>query len=176
LARKALTLRQEAAKPSTVKLKTILAHIDADDRVRGTFVYHGTGPGRWCLAEGSPVLVKTPFDEITEKPIEDVDWCDQVWDGDSWVRHDGVVFSGVKHVISHCGVTATPEHIVYIDDTSYCSLGEARQRGLEIYGRTPSDVHDLCSDVAVGKTIRGDDKAIDRKKMESAYQKKSTIE
>jgi len=51
-ARRALLLRQEAAKPSTVKLKTMLAHADADDRVRGTFVYHGTGPGRWASAGG----------------------------------------------------------------------------------------------------------------------------
>jgi DNA polymerase len=50
--RKALEIRQQAAKPSINKLKAFLAHVCADDRVRGTFVYHGTGPGRWTSAGG----------------------------------------------------------------------------------------------------------------------------
>jgi DNA polymerase len=50
--RKALTLRQEAVKPSTSKLKAFLAHVCADSKVRGLFVYHGTGPGRWTSAGG----------------------------------------------------------------------------------------------------------------------------
>ncbi len=51
--RSALLLRQEAAKSSTAKLKSFIAHADpADDIVRGVFVYHATGPGRWSSAGG----------------------------------------------------------------------------------------------------------------------------
>ena len=50
--RKALLLRQQAAKPSTNKLKAFLNHACADERVRGTFIYNGTGPGRWASAGG----------------------------------------------------------------------------------------------------------------------------
>lgn len=45
--RRALTIRQEAGKSSTSKLKSFIAHAGADDRVRGSFVYHGASPGRW---------------------------------------------------------------------------------------------------------------------------------
>jgi DNA polymerase bacteriophage-type len=45
--RAALMLRQEAGKSSTSKLKAFLNHAGDDDRVRGSFVYHGAAPGRW---------------------------------------------------------------------------------------------------------------------------------
>ncbi len=50
--RSALLLRQEAAKSSTSKLKSFISHAGDDDRVRGVFVYHATGPGRWSSAGG----------------------------------------------------------------------------------------------------------------------------
>jgi DNA polymerase bacteriophage-type len=159
--REALLIRQEAAKTSTRKLKAFLKRADPDDRIRGVFVYHGAAPGRWCLAKGSPVLVKTPSGAVINKPIEEVQRCDLVWDGDEWVEHEGVVFSGLKKVITHDGVTASPEHIVYLDDTSYISLGEAKRRGLKLYGKAPTDIHDIRSNVSGRKTIRGDDESID---------------
>lgn len=45
--REALLLRQEAAKTSVSKLTAMLNRASADGRVRGTFMYHGAGPGRW---------------------------------------------------------------------------------------------------------------------------------
>jgi DNA polymerase len=50
--RRALELRQEAAKSSTAKLIAFLRRSDADGRVRGTYVYHGAGPGRWTSGGG----------------------------------------------------------------------------------------------------------------------------
>lgn len=44
--RKALLLRQEAARSSTAKLKAMLAGASADGRVRGTMQYHGAATGR----------------------------------------------------------------------------------------------------------------------------------
>jgi DNA polymerase len=43
----ALTLRREAGKSSTSKIKAFLARAGSDDRARGAFVYHGAAPGRW---------------------------------------------------------------------------------------------------------------------------------
>lgn len=43
----ALKLRQEAAKTSVSKLQAMLNRASDDSRVRGTFMYHGAGPGRW---------------------------------------------------------------------------------------------------------------------------------
>jgi len=45
--RKALELRQEAAKTSVSKLSAMTARASADGRVRGSFMYHGASTGRW---------------------------------------------------------------------------------------------------------------------------------
>ena len=46
--RTALLLRQEAAKSSTAKLKTMLKGVCDDGRLRGSFQYHGAATGRWA--------------------------------------------------------------------------------------------------------------------------------
>lgn len=47
--RRALEIRQEAAKASTSKLKAMLAGVCTDHRLRGMFQYHGAGAtGRWA--------------------------------------------------------------------------------------------------------------------------------
>jgi DNA polymerase len=47
--RRVLTIRQEAGKTSTAKLKTmLLAASSHDDRVRHCFQYHGAATGRWA--------------------------------------------------------------------------------------------------------------------------------
>lgn len=46
--RRALEIRQEAAKSSTAKLSAMLAAVCADERVRGLLLYHGAGTGRWA--------------------------------------------------------------------------------------------------------------------------------
>lgn len=45
--RKALELRQEAAKTSVAKLQAMLNRADADGRVRHSFIYHKATTGRW---------------------------------------------------------------------------------------------------------------------------------
>lgn len=50
--RRALLCRQEGGKSSTSKLKAFIKHANDDDRIRGMFVYHNTGPGRWSSAGG----------------------------------------------------------------------------------------------------------------------------
>jgi DNA polymerase bacteriophage-type len=46
--RRALQLRQEAAKSSTAKLVAMKQRASSDGRVRGTKQYHGAGTGRWA--------------------------------------------------------------------------------------------------------------------------------
>lgn len=46
--RAALLLRQEAAKSSTAKLRTMLGRVSADGRLRGNLLYHGASTGRFA--------------------------------------------------------------------------------------------------------------------------------
>lgn len=68
--RKALLLRQEAAKSSTAKLKSMLSRADETGRVRGIFQYHGAGTGRWAGRGIQPQ--NFPRNVISQKEIEDV--------------------------------------------------------------------------------------------------------
>ena len=64
-----------------------------------------------CIAEGE--LVLTDHGLI---PIQYVTKDDKVWDGSLWVNHDGVIYKGEREVITYDGLTATPDHPVYIDE------------------------------------------------------------
>lgn len=63
-----------------------------------------------CIAKDSLVL--------TDKglvPIQDVKLHHKLWDGNSWVSHKGVIFSGIKHTLSYGGLTATEDHLVWVE-------------------------------------------------------------
>jgi DNA polymerase bacteriophage-type len=67
--RRALTLRQEAGKSSTAKLKAMIESASADGRVRGTLQYHGAGTGRWAgrrVQMHNMVRPKMKFKEIED--------------------------------------------------------------------------------------------------------------
>ena len=66
-----------------------------------------------CIAEGQQVL--TDHGLI---PIERVTTDHKVWDGESWVSHEGVVERGEREVITYGGLTATPDHLVWIEGQS----------------------------------------------------------
>jgi hypothetical protein len=82
---------------------------DKDERQIGKVVVLG------CLAEGTPVLTDTGW-----KPIESVADTDRVWDGEEWVTHDGVMYSGEKEVIELAGVELTPDHEVLSAGLGWC--------------------------------------------------------
>ena len=63
-----------------------------------------------CIAKGQ--LVLTDYGYV---PIEKVKKFMSVWDGDGWVRHEGVIYKGIQTVINYDGLTATPDHLVYVD-------------------------------------------------------------
>jgi len=133
-ARELLEIRQQAAATSPAKYKALLGAMSADGRLRGTVQFCGAArTGRDCLAEGTLILVADRAGEISEKPIERVLLSDRVWDGDDWVEHEGVVFSGDKEVIEHDGVVATAKHVVYVSGTESMLLGEAKAKGLPLW-------------------------------------------
>ena len=63
-----------------------------------------------CIAEGSLVLTDSGLVRI-----EEVTTDMKVWDGESWVNHEGVLFKGEREVITYKGLTATPDHLVWIE-------------------------------------------------------------
>ncbi|MBR6711068.1 MAG: hypothetical protein IKI81_06025, partial [Selenomonadaceae bacterium] len=63
-----------------------------------------------CIAEGQLVLTSRGL-----VPIESITKDDELWDGESWVKHDGVVFKGEREVIEYEGLTATPDHLVWVE-------------------------------------------------------------
>lgn len=132
--RELLEVRQQAAATSPAKYKALIDAVSSDGRLRGTIQFSGAArTGRDCLAEGTLVLVKDPSGLVLEKPIEKVADFDLVWDGDFWVAHGGVVFSGEKDVVEHDGVVATAEHIVYVSTTESIPLGDAKREGLRLW-------------------------------------------
>lgn len=80
--RAALTLRQEAAKSSTAKLKAMRERAGADGRMRGLFQYHGAATGRW--AARGPQLQNLPRPSILHKPSETADVISHLDDRD-WI-------------------------------------------------------------------------------------------
>lgn len=68
--RKALILRQEAAKSSTAKLESMLNSACDDERIRGIFQYHGATTGRWAGRRIQPQNFPRP--KLSRDEIENV--------------------------------------------------------------------------------------------------------
>lgn len=79
-----------------------------------------------CLAEGSLVLTDRGM-----VPIEKIEGCDRLWDGNQWVAHGGAVCKGTKDVIEYQGVWATPDHMFWTKD-GWRSLIACKRMGLHI--------------------------------------------
>lgn len=81
-----------------------------------------------CIAEGELVLTDQGL-----IPIERVTPSMKVWDGESWVAHEGVVFRGIKEVMTYEGLTATPDHLVYVQgEKEPVQFGIAAARGAHL--------------------------------------------
>lgn len=102
-----------------------------------------------CIAEGQLVLTNRG-----EVPIEQVSRNDLVWDGVTWVSHEGVVYLGTKEVITHDGLTATPDHRVWCTagDGTHIAFGDAAARNIGLVqsgsGRHPIEVDSRYRDRA----------------------------
>ena len=81
-----------------------------------------------CIAEGQPVLTDRGL-----VPIEEVTTAHRVWDGLEWVQHDGVICKGSREVIEYDGLTATPDHIVWVEgQPKPVRFGDAASRGARL--------------------------------------------
>lgn len=81
-----------------------------------------------CIAEGELVLTDRGL-----VPIQNVTLSHRVWDGREWVAHDGVVCRGEKEVITYGGLTATPDHMVFIEGSDRpVQFGDAAARGARL--------------------------------------------
>lgn len=83
-------------------------------------IYYGGHTGRWsgCLVASTRILTYNTSDGLIEKCIDKVTLDDLIWDGETFVEHDGLQFSGFKEVIEHDGLTGTPDHLVFVDGYS----------------------------------------------------------
>jgi hypothetical protein len=90
---------------------------------------------------------------VETKRIVDVLLDDLVWDGEAFVPHEGVVFSGFSEVIEWDGVKGTEDHAVFTD-AGEISLREAMQGQHKIkVGGCPSQ-----DDVDTARLFVGDNK------------------
>lgn len=61
-----------------------------------------------CFAADTEVLTDKGW-----KPIVTVSETDKLWDGESWVRHNGLICNGKKNTIELAGVRVTPDHLIF---------------------------------------------------------------
>ena len=89
-------------------------HIPQESIVKGNPNYEYRQKGKQatlsCIAEGQ--LVLTDHGLIR---IEHVKPHHRLWDGENWVSHEGVVYRGQKEVMTYDGLTATADHLVWIE-------------------------------------------------------------
>jgi len=65
-----------------------------------------------CLAGDTPVVTSNGV-----KVIKEVLLTDLLWDGESWVQHNGLVERGVKPTVNVDGISLTPDHLTLVGKT-----------------------------------------------------------
>jgi hypothetical protein len=130
---------------STIEESRIERFIGIGSRNKGKLPiplkYYGAHTGRWagCLVDDTQVLVYNEVNGVETKKIIDVLLDDLVWDGEAFVEHEGVSFSGYAEVINWDGVKGTEDHVVYTD-AGEISLREAMQGKHKItVARSPTE-------------------------------------
>jgi len=106
-----------------------------------------------CLSEDTLVLTI-----CGEKRIQDVRPGDQVWDGHNWVRTDGAVYKGEKYVIEYDGLSATPDHLVWVEGQTHpIEFGRAALDGLRLVRTGPQNKTAVSF---AGETVDGGETAV----------------
>lgn len=105
-----------------------------------------------CIAEGQLVLTDRGL-----VPIEKVTTEHLLWDGERWVSHEGVVYKGRRDVITYEGLSATADHLVWVEGKPEpIPLGVAVERGAHLVqtgdgGKPISICNAVClAGIAVG--------------------------
>jgi DNA polymerase len=99
----------------------------APDQITSAQRFIGKTTVLGCIAEGELVLT-----DVGLVPIEKVTTSMRVWDGIEWVSHEGPIYQGEQEVLIYDSLTATPDHIVYLQDGSTCRFDVAAEKSLSI--------------------------------------------
>ena len=109
-----------------------------------------------CIAEDELVLT-----DIGLVPIQNVTAEMRVWDGESFVNHQGVVYRGLRQVITYEGLTATEDHVVWTEEGTTTEFGRAASSGSHLAqtgaGRHPlrlGDNHKPSNLTEEGEAVR----------------------
>lgn len=87
-----------------------------------------------CIAENELVLTNKGL-----IPIEKVDLSMLVYDGNDFVKHEGVVYQGIREVIEYDGLKATADHKVWVNGQDKpIHFGEAASSGQSLQQPRPS--------------------------------------
>lgn len=124
---------------------------DDNDPLPVPLAYHSAHTGRFggCLVADT-VVTTLAAGVVRDKRIIDVLLTDFVWDGIAFVEHAGVQFSGYAKVVTHDGITGTPDHVVFTD-AGEIGLRDAMQAGHTITPArypTQDDVDSVGIDLA----------------------------
>ena len=171
-ARRALELRQEAAKTSTAKIDAFLTRRSADGRMRGNLQFHGASTGRWAGRGAQLQNLPRPSTESTDEILAMVDALST---GDADLV--GMLYQRPLSVVSDClrgMICAGPGNTLYSADFSAIEArGLAWLAGQQDVLQTFRDGVDIYNHAASG--IFG--RPIDRKKqlIEGAVGKVSTL-
>lgn len=117
------------------------------------YSYARTKRSSGCLVAETLVLVYDPVRGPVQKKIVDVLADDLVWDGEAFVAHEGVQFSGYQEVVHWDGITGTPDHVVFTE-SGEISLLEAMQRGSRIQTAKHPTQHELDTARTITSRIR----------------------
>ena len=110
--RRLLELRRDGSRASTRKLDTLLAGIDADDRLRGTLRFHGAATGRWSGSRFQPQNLKKPETKDLGAAVDAILAADL-----ERVRELGAPLTVVGD-ISRALIVAKPGHVLISADFS----------------------------------------------------------
>ncbi|MPM69784.1 hypothetical protein SDC9_116732 [bioreactor metagenome] len=95
-------------------------------------------------------------------PIEQVTTEHLLWDGESWVTHKGVVYKGRREVITYEGLSATVDHLVWVEGESepvYFGVAAACGSRLMQTGDGGKAIR-LGSDSITGETMECQDESL----------------
>lgn len=86
-----------------------------------------------CFVGDSKIIVKSPDHGMRIISIKDLRNIDLVYDGESFVKHDGLVYKGEQNVIYYDGLVGTKDHVVYTEDREEIELGLAKSKKAKLW-------------------------------------------